>query len=430
MISFLRCALLCAMVFFPGLLIAQPIRVPGYYVTNEGDTVRGSFPAYSEWSRNPASVSFQPAGSEAIVELTPAGCRSFRVDGYETYRSYHGQRLVNPTEDFALLTGSNGNIPSGPENVYDSASIFLRLAAEVPAISLYMLRDRQRTNFFYALPGDTLVELRFKKYLATSFDSTRVMEIREVADFRRQLDLLFHERILQKKLMPALERLAYSERELSSFLRRLFDAPAHTAPSAKWSGWLVSAGVAWTNVVLTTNRTNIYARDLNAAVSPSIAVGHILPLQRNFAHVFLYPQLKLYTYKVEATENLGSVTYNRQYSADLMGALTMQVGYNFSDDETLRVFVAGGAGLATQVGAKETMTTTTPGSNPPFRAITSVAMNTLLLTAQASLGMNLQNRYYLLATYNFPSGFSKFVSYDLQLSGVQLQLGYRFQNKK
>ncbi|HZH37515.1 MAG TPA: hypothetical protein VEX65_09575, partial [Flavisolibacter sp.] len=193
-------------------VFAQPKKIPGYYINLQGDSIRGYFTSYSQWNRNPSLTEFSITGTENRMILTPDNTQKFIVEGHDEYLGYKGQRLLNPIED-ALLDNqeSYGSLNDSTQMI----QTFLRLAKRTAEAELYVLNDGKRFNLFYRLPGQSPVELRYKKALIKN-------RVNEMAEYRQQLDQLFSAIIEQKNLSRKLQKLAYKESDMVTFLESLF----------------------------------------------------------------------------------------------------------------------------------------------------------------------------------------------------------------
>src|SRR5215203_2410063 len=276
-----------SMLLFCNSLSAQKKNCPGLYISQQGDTVKGVFPKYAQWTKNPSQVDFSNEGSVNLVQLTPQNTRYFLVEGNDEYLSYTGSRLLNPIED-AVLFNEKSVVDS--EDSIQQVSTFLRLVKKTPGISLYILNDNKRVNFFYQLPGQPIIELRYKK----AFNQN---QIHEMAEYRQQLYNLFTDIITQQDLTSALEKLPYQERDIASFLETLLPGSKDERKKLnRRTDWVLSAGA-------TLNMINVRAEEFyaavpgtNSSVSPLISAGFIIPIDRNFGRFFFYPQLKLFRY--------------------------------------------------------------------------------------------------------------------------------------
>ena len=104
-------------------------------------------------------MEFTAGTSVKSIKLTASNCRKFAVEGYDEYMSYTGDRLLNPITDFDVLDKRYRSSDDEQEKLV----AFLRLVTRTLSTELYVLTDSKRINFFYALPGSSPVELRYKK---------------------------------------------------------------------------------------------------------------------------------------------------------------------------------------------------------------------------------------------------------------------------
>src|ERR1700712_3622862 len=74
---------------------AQQNKFTGFFINNQGDTIKGSFPQYRQWNYNPDRVMFTSYQNGKKIILTPAMCQEFHIDGYEIYIAFQGKRLIN-----------------------------------------------------------------------------------------------------------------------------------------------------------------------------------------------------------------------------------------------------------------------------------------------------------------------------------------------
>jgi hypothetical protein len=404
---FISCSSLCA----------QKKSVPGYYITQQGDTIKGTFPKYTQWSKNPSQVEFIIEGSTKHILLTPQDAQKFLVDGYDEYTSYTGKRLVNPIEDEKLLNGKYfGSINDSTQQVMT----FLRLVKRTTGGDLYILNDAIRMNFFFQLPKQQLTELRYKKSLVQS-------QIKEAEDYKQQLNNLFAEAIVQKNLTSTLKRLQYKEKELSSFFQSLFPATLleHKKPETK-AQWVISGGAVLNMVSVDSDKSSsARSRTYSSSLSPLLSVGIMVPVGRNFGKYFFYPQVKLFRYKNTGEQNQSTVnniiTY---YQTDFAIIAQVSGGINVVNQESFRIFIAGGLGMLGQPGGKQ-VKEYYDVSNGRNLTTFETKLSTAAFAMDASAGVELNKRIFLSANYMIPTSIGNFISYNPKLSGIQIRVGYK-----
>jgi hypothetical protein len=400
-------------VLFSFSLFAQNKSVPGFYITRNGDTVKGIFPNFRQWNNNPQQVEFLSAANSQPVELTPANCLKFTIENYDEYLSYSGPRMINPIGD--ILNNSDF---SGFENAYDTVTIFLRLIRSPSNFKVYVFSDNIRTNFFYQRPGEPLVELKFKKY----FEKERIAEISE---YRQQLNNLFSEEIQKKNMYHALELLPYSEDAIAEFLQKLFSDGKSKTRMSLHSEWIIKAGFS-ANSVKVTGDESMWAvkHDYESAISPMISFGIMLPTGRNFGRYFFYPQISLSNYKNSGQSNDGSFNRVTTFESKLVVTGEINIGLYLVNGTNFRWFIYGGGGFKKMVDNKQTEERIIAADNQVYSSYVLDMMG-LTYNIDLSTGIRLTNKFLLSATYNLPAPLSNFSYYTPWLSSIQVGLAYK-----
>lgn len=382
----------------------------GYYITNEGDTIKGSFPGYSQWSRNPSKVRFQTPQNQS-VELTAHNCAGFLVEGYDEYVAYTGKRLLNPVEDQQLID----NETFWDRNDKDTAiSGFLRVIYKSRRFELFAFNDPVRVNFFYRLPHQAIEELRFKKY----FDQNKIIEVDE---YRQQIKNMFLQYITNKKLSKSLELLAYQEETFRRFFERLLEEHIEETTKNPDHGWIFSAGISINKFDV---RGDSFGRwnDFDNSVAPLLSVGHLFPFNRNFGRFFLYPQLKLYRYKNSSTAATTYAIRTTTFKAELVLLPEFNAGINLVNDRRVQVFLSCGLGMLGMVKARQT----TEIESAASLGNSELKLSKMTGTANLSTGLRLNKKISLSASYYFPTPVGNFTEYTPQHSSLQVGFGYKF----
>lgn len=414
-----RYAATCILVFMLFLhthLSAQSISVPGYYITLQGDTIRGTFPAYRQWNRNPAEVEFIDSAASQPLTLTPSNALKFYIENHEEYLSFSGQRLVNPIEDNQLEADKTAE---GNVNQYAAVTTFLRLIFRTGGFELYVLSDRVRSNFFYRLNDQPLSELRYKKYYNNR-------TIHEVGEFRQQLHTLFSEEITKRKLVRALENLPYTETGMMEFFTRLTSGhKARKAPKDPAAGWVVSAGASLNTIQVKGDKSvALVGARFTPSVAPMVSVGHVSPVSRNFGRYFFYPQLKLFLFKNATERNDGTFIYQNTFQSDLVVSGEVAGGAHIVNGKDFKAHLSAGGGIRLLVNNRQTKKMFAP-SNQSLYASSEASLEELIYVINAAAGVTLKNRLWIQATYDFPVPIANFILYSPRLSGIQVRVGYK-----
>ena len=359
-------------------------------------------------------VTFKMNGKTDEIALTPQNARTLVVEGNIEFLSYIGSRLMNPIENnVAFKEKSFVDFKDSIQQI----SAFLKLVKRKSGIELYILNDEKRINFFYRLPGQKLVELRYKKTAVGN-------NINEMAGYRQQLNNLFADLTEKKNLTSSLESLKYKEDDLSFFLESLFpgderklDKKGHKAQ------WIVSAGVALNIVNLQDSETNDEDPQSYApSLSPLVSVGLLVPLGRNFGNFFFYPQLKLFRYKNSGEYKQGALTKRLTYQTDLAVIAKVASGINIINKGSHKVFIIAGAGMLMQRGAKQ-VKEGYPGLDTQFSGDKELTKRTY--SFDLSAGVELNKKIHLSTNYLIPSDIGSFALYSPTLSGIHLSISYK-----
>src|SRR5436190_22582142 len=118
--------------------------VKGYYVSVQGDTVKGTFLKYRVWDKNPAHVRFKNDHDKEIL-LSASEARMFQADGQYRYFSFEGYRHLNNKDQLSDTV---------------KVQAFLKLIFESADTRLFELKDTQRSNI-YLQKDDVLTELLY-----------------------------------------------------------------------------------------------------------------------------------------------------------------------------------------------------------------------------------------------------------------------------
>lgn len=401
---FLFCTLL-----FCICLNAQIKVISGYYVNTSGDTVKGSFPKYSQWSRNPDRVEFIPAGNSNILQLTPATCLAFSIDNYDDYVSYSGKRLINPIEDDAAINNNGYFFDS--KDFDTTITCFLRLVIKTPLCEILVFNDRLRANFFYRLTGQPIQELRFKKYYSDN-------SLHEMPEYRAQFNNLFSKEISAKNLDKKLENLPYTEEGIENFISEL--SGGTKSKTKRPARLTIAAGVSinFLDVTGDLSMPEVTSK-FNNSFSPFISVGFVLPISRNFNRFFVYPQLRAYNFKNRTNYSTTYSTKVITYQSSLCLLPEVNGGVNIVNRQDFRFFLYGGAGMLFLLKNKELHQSS--GSVGYYE----IATSKMSYSANVSGGISIKDRFLVMASYHVPVPVANFVAYSVMQSNLQVGIGYK-----
>lgn len=410
--KFVKALMLLVASFATLLSVAQKKSTPGYYVSLNNDTVKGVFPAYSEWTKSPSNVEFQPLNGNSLT-LTSSNCERFVVEGFDEYVAYNGNRLTNPIDDYELINSKGVGVG---EDRHQEIHSFLRLLSKGPSHELYAFTDDERVNFYVRKGNSEIWELRYKKY----YDMDRVHEI---ADYRQQLTNLFTEQIDKRRLSGSVQSLRYSDDALIRFFTKLDPVERDAPVVKKRASWIVGAGVSVNSVRLRSKESmGSIATNYKSKISPLVSVAYMVPLGRNFDRWFLMPQLKLFQYEASGEFTNATSVKNTTFRSDLVMGVDLNLGVHVLNMENFKVHVAAGAGLLVLTNNKQhDVRTYIYGEvkNEEFQ----MAANTFAYNF--SVGATISKRFMLMAAYQGPTPVAEFTGYRPQLSAMQVTAAYK-----
>jgi hypothetical protein len=415
--SSLRITILFVTLSFNKQLFAQNKNFPGFYLTQTGDTIKGVFSNYKQWSKNPDRVEFTETATSKPTVLTPENCLKFSIENYDEYLAYSGPRLENPIEDEQLF--NNKEFVSADDH-YGNVVTFLRLIVMNRDGELYILSDNKRVNLFYKLPGQPVVELKYKKY----YDENKIHELPE---YRQQIMNLFPAQIAKANLFQPLNELPYSETEMTEFFDKL-----NTGEKSQYkkknpaAGWVISAGVSINMFKVKGDQSVDKVRmSYGSSISPLLSLGYIVPIERNFSRYFIFPQVKLFTFKNTGKLNDGGFIKTTTFKSNLVVNGEMNAGMNAVNGKKFRLHISGGAGIMLLLKNKEVNQSFVASSNTLFSS-SETNHSQLAYSVNASAGITIKNRIFILTSYNFPTrAGAGYIYYTPKMGAVQLRVGYK-----
>lgn len=392
-------------------LRAQKKAFLGYYINFQHDTIRGVFDGYSPWNYNPGKAGFTPAGGGTRLLLDPANCKEFCIDTYDTYLSYSGPRMTNPT-DFGSA--------SSPDNTdqYDSVTVFLRQIASTDQYRFYIYKDRLRINLYYSGRDQEVKELVQKAALINN-------SYWKSMQYKQQLKALF-----PQADKAAIDRLGYSEESLAAFVEKQGGRgnEAGKVPHTNHGGLVVLGGMSYNTFTSRADPAlDFSGRAYGAKTVPVAALGYMIFLNRSLERVFLLPEVKVFSFKHSTVVQYNSSNpypaVAHTFQAAPVISLAFHVGYNIIHTNNLSVALAPGGGFS--VLAKNRKTDQYLNSPTETKmVVTEMDKGTALADIQAFV--TFKKRYLLWLSYHLPVPVTTYNPSAGKLSSVQGGVGIKF----
>ena len=183
--------------FFGWNLSAKDMYVPGYVITNSGDSISG-FVDYQNWEKNPLKIKFKQNGSGQEIRYNPQQIKRFGLSG-EIYISAEVDTEVSSVKINTLSYTSNPQI--------ERNWVFLQVLVQGDK-SLYYFKAPDGKDNFYIWHNDEFQLLVYKKYMSNSNG-------REVTKqnnrYKGILRLYFKD---YEAIHPKIDRCAYNKESL------------------------------------------------------------------------------------------------------------------------------------------------------------------------------------------------------------------------
>jgi hypothetical protein len=325
------------------------------------------------------------------------------------------KRLLNPVDDDAAINNIGGFFDS--RDSITSVTAFLRLVIRTPQCEIYVLNDHVRSNFYYKLPGQTIEELRFKKYFSDN-------NLHEMAEYRNQLNGLFQDEILQKNLVKKLEELPYTEEGFENFIGELSGA-TKIKIKTQGLGWIIAAGASinFLDVAGDLSMQEVRSKFKNSS-APFISIGFVLPVSRNFNRFFIYPQLRVYNYKNSGSYSTSYNTHIITYQSKFCALPEVNGGINIVNKQNFRFFLYGGGGMLFLIKNNETDQSKNISGGSVSSHVTLTSKMTY--SCNVSAGASITDKFMIVTSYHVPVPVANFIYYSAMHSNLQIGLGYKF----
>ena len=251
-----KSSLLVLALLFPFSLMAKNLKLhPGYYLNQQGDTVKCDI-ELADWNRNPSAV--HAVGSNGALDLSPEETKGFGVYGYVDYIS------AKVTYHSATVTGTDF-----PEKFSDSLATnrcFLKLLTK-GNVDLYELKTSERTVFFIRDHGSDPFELLYRV-------ARKENQLVEDKHYQQTLRAMFNNEGMGTKYDAQIERAAYKESDLLPIVKILngssnnyFSKQSQTLEPILFAGGL--------SYMFPSPFTGLYATNnhFSSAMSPLVGIG-------------------------------------------------------------------------------------------------------------------------------------------------------------
>ncbi|HEY0742209.1 MAG TPA: hypothetical protein VGD40_12135 [Chryseosolibacter sp.] len=420
---------------------AQKSFEKGYLVLISGDTVRGSI-NNRDWKINPKSIEFRSA-SGITTTYTPAEIKWFRLEESD--------------EDFFAVAMTIDKSPVQPEHVTEEShlmsaheSVFLRvlLNGELKLLYYYDFKN----HFFYEQDGE-VTELLYPSRLlrAKNATDTDVSVLNQTLsdEYRKSGDILLLRRQEKykfqlinlfadcKSMVPALQKLPYTEKAIKKVFLDYYKCKAMPRPSAKNSSKKLTAqlglvaGFTQTSQTTTTGIASLVYLDAKRAnvTAPSFGVSMFLALPRNREKFGIYTEVLFQQYELSTNHKISNSAYRTDFETNyhFKNINVMAGGRYHVLHSKVRPFISAGLSVAKSV-QHDVFTidkkTRHDATGPYEITRTDVPSRKSQVGSWASLGLTYQ-RASFEARFAKPSGWSNITDLKVEMSHLNFLFSFR-----
>lgn len=421
-------ALLCLFVFYFlfGALQngqAQTQFIPGYYVTDQGDTIRGKIDQLAS-SRTPRDIQFQVDGKTTTFNAKTA--RGFGIDKGANYYRHYVTYSTRPVDINLLRSGDFED-----KTITDTAFLSKMVSGKWSLYALYA----GRFIYFIQHENDPLQELQYQVYLSGDqqyYDEKNI--------FRNQLNNLMSAQ-MDAALLQRLERTNYTGTELTSFVKRINRAAgsqsvvAGAGPGRKLFHFYGGVGYSFNRFSIKKSGSKdllpLEYMNYTYTNSPMLQVGVELRNQEVLGPFIFRAELAYYGIKIK-----GQGVYNEfNYYKDLYLSLDVDAKFIQPSFQALiklirqkEVEVFAGPALAANFSSYKTNKLVTEYENDPSsHSEGPLTLSKTWLQGQLLAGVMLQSHYQFQVKYAFLGSMMGDDVYKKgSMQSLQLQLNYRF----
>ncbi|HEX8278120.1 MAG TPA: hypothetical protein VF540_05470, partial [Segetibacter sp.] len=298
------------------------------------------------------------------------------------------------------------------DDVYDTISTFLRVIATTDKYRFYVYKDNRRFNLFYSKDDNIMIELLQKASVVKG-------NFWESMLYKQQLQELFNDGTKKGNA----HNVKYSEESISQYVNKKYQGSQYKKSKNVNSQLWILGGASFSSFKFSGEKTATFtAGNYSSNTAPIIGIGYTANLNRNFGQLFLFPQLKIYSYKTSAkTISLSSVNTNT-FKASPVVELGLNTGYNVINKPDLKAFLAGGAGM---VLFKNNTHTSEIRNNATDASTIVSEMRELTYFIDAQAGVVVKKKLMGWLSYNLPMEVTTYVYSTSNLSVIQVGIGYK-----
>lgn len=408
-------------------LYAQIQFVPGYYITEQGDTIRGKIDQQAG-SRTPKQIQFLEDGKPTSFSAQTA--RGFGIKDGAHFNRFYVTYSTRPVDINLLRTGDFED-----KMVSDTVFLAKMIAGKWSLYSLYA----ERFIYFIQEDNEAPQELTYKVYLT---DNQQYYDEKKI--FRNQLNNMLLARQIDPAVLKRLETLNYTATELSLFVKRLNKSvgistvTAGGGPPRKFLHVYGGLGYSFNSFSVEKSGSKELRpyeyMSYTTSNSPMAQVGIELSNQEMLGPIMIRVEVGYHALKIKGQGMYNEFNYYRDLylSLDIDARLiqpSVQALCKVVRGKNLDAFAGAGFGanFFHYKTSQLTMEYEAYEGHPPTATVHSADLRKKGVLVHLLAGITVKNHYQFQAQYSlFGTAIPGRINKTNDLRMVQLQVNYRF----
>lgn len=414
--------LLCLLILIQFNATAQRNFKPGYIVTLNGDTTKGSID-YKQWGHlSPTNVTFKNSGGEEKT-YAPADIHAFGVNGYENYFA--------STVSISQNSMAVADLPNYIDTSFVTQKVFLRVIVVGEKLSLFVYEDNIKLRCYVAEGKSTPFELLRSQHLNPT-DATKMIN---VTTYRDQLQRLAATYQTGNALISRLiQDVYYDVDDIKDIIVKINGTTAVKYLEEKRSAYRFFAGIGVNATEMHFNGTQYDRYGKKWSYLPEINAGFDFLSNKNVGKIVWRLEVNLAVSKTEFAHKAETTfPYQPTYYTDSRFGFTRysinvypQVLYYFYRTPNFKAYIGGGFAFLNAIyGSKKSEVYVTMNNKTTLESsnlLLNMTRNLASFTGRAGIATkNLQ----IYCAFDPPSNImAGAATYQLLLTSYRLGLNY------
>lgn len=397
---------------------AQSNFKPGYVVTLNGDTIRGSID-YKEWNENPRYIKFKAGNSNQVDQYSGANAGSFSINGYEHYKRF----ILPVSQDWVDVSklSFDKEIPTITDTV------FLRSVSSGKNVTLYSYTDRIKERFFIAENNAQPTELAYHLY------TDAANKIITAYTYKKQLQMVaatFSPGNV--KLSEAIQLSNYKLSDLKKVVSDINGSQENAkVPVSDRNGARFFAGIGAANSVVNFKGDHpLTPAGNSSSILPKINAGVDVYLNKNVGRWLFRVDLSFTANKASFNYNETNVVSSHTYKLKFdqyIASLNPQIVYNLYNTNKFKFYLDAGLAINGNIcNSKQNSVDFNSGSAVTSSTMTFPKPSGAFYNVTTKAGAVFNNKFEIYAGYNPSTAMTDYTGYSMNLTSYQAGINFLF----